>query len=204
MVFLLMFGRTLGFGRLRISKLKLSWMMNLWISECVIWWCQEIISGMWNWLEKCSSIGMHKRFWIFYFLDVLEDSLIWHFTKDGFYYVRSTYRLITNTICDTAHLKVMGDWSSIWRMCRDCLPTICKLLTHGVNTSTLCVHCNSDLEDCFHIFLVCSFARKCWCIASLEQEIWYVIDNFVSFPDVVFHVLSTWSEVNAGKFVMIV
>lgn len=79
-----------------------------------------------------------------------NDELIWNYNRDGKYNIQSAYHGIMESILDTSHLKVFGNWSSIWnlkispkikhftwRIQRDCIPTRAHLSQKGINCSNL-------------------------------------------------------------------
>jgi len=45
-----------------------------------------------------------------------NDELIWSYSQDGKYNVQSVYHGIIESILDTSHLKVAGNWSLIWNL----------------------------------------------------------------------------------------
>ncbi|CAN1273582.1 Putative ribonuclease H protein At1g65750 [Linum perenne] len=45
-----------------------------------------------------------------------RDTLIWHFSRDGGYTVRSAYRVAMERIVNRAHLNVVGDWTKLWKV----------------------------------------------------------------------------------------
>lgn len=145
-----------------------------------------------------------------------NDTVVWHYSKDGCYTVKSGYRLIMNGICDSTHLRVPGDWwklwdlrvppkikSFLWRAARDCLSTRVKLATRGVHSTSFCVICYDHFENCWHVSLTCPYALRCWRLASLEHAVLEVIDRVEGFTEFVFHVLNNLSEVDRGKFAMV-
>lgn len=100
------------------------------------------------------------------------DKQLWRFTSDGAYTVKSGYRIYCDAIANKDHLKMGGDWSSIWRLhappkvrsflwraLRGCLPTRMKLHTHHVNVDGVCLYCARGLENDWHLFFGCSFAE---------------------------------------------
>jgi hypothetical protein len=67
---------------------------------------------------------------------VTEDRRLWRAEQNGEYSVRSAYRLCTQELIDTSHLRMNGAWNLIWeikipakvknfiwRICRRCIPT---------------------------------------------------------------------------------
>lgn len=75
-----------------------------------------------------------------------EDKLIWAFSPNGVYSVKSGYRVCREQIAPASHLTVEGNWKGlwslgvaprvkacVWRACRDVLPTRTRLQTKGVS-----------------------------------------------------------------------
>lgn len=69
-----------------------------------------------------------------------EDKLIWAFSPNGVYSVKSGYRVCREQIAPASHLTVEGNWKGlwslgvaprvkacVWRACRDVLPTRTRL-----------------------------------------------------------------------------
>lgn len=75
-----------------------------------------------------------------------EDKLIWAFSPNGVYSVKSGYHVCREQIAPASHLTVEGNWKGlwslgvaprvkacVWRACRDVLPTRTPLQTKGVS-----------------------------------------------------------------------
>ena len=64
--------------------------------------------------------------------------------------------------------------------------------------TTICPFCSQDLENAWHIFVSCPFARSCWCYSLIED-----CSNVVEgFRKLVFKMLSVTNELIFGKVVM--
>ncbi|KAJ9560185.1 LOW QUALITY PROTEIN: hypothetical protein OSB04_005345 [Centaurea solstitialis] len=128
-----------------------------------------------------------------------EDKLIWHWTQDGNYSVKSSYRTITETLAPTRHLFVNGDWKLIWksnipnkvkyfvwRALREILPTQSALQTRGIHVSPLCPLCNRNIENVWHALVDCPSIRPIWqeagVLDTLDQKALYV----TSFQELTF------------------
>jgi hypothetical protein len=85
---------------------------------------------------------------------VTEDRLIWKVEKNGYYSVKSAYRLCVDVLTDSSHLRREGYWQGIWRLkvppkvrnlvwriCRDVVPTRSRLQDKGGQCPRTVVHC---------------------------------------------------------------
>jgi hypothetical protein len=83
---------------------------------------------------------------------VVDDRLLWKAEKNGYYSVRSAYRLCTDVLTDSSHHHWDGFWQGIWRlkvppkiknliwrMCRNVIPTRQRLQDKGVQCPLTCV-----------------------------------------------------------------
>ena len=99
------------------------------------------------------------------------DRLIWHFSRNGIYTVKSGYRLAIDLEgCKGERLP--GEWATLWKLqvppkvkaflwraCQNILPTRAKLAQKRIEVPTECVMCRSGTEDLFYVFLDCNFSR---------------------------------------------
>ncbi|CAN1769951.1 Putative ribonuclease H protein At1g65750 [Linum perenne] len=120
-----------------------------------------------------------------------SDKLVWHFSKDGRYTVRSAYRLYMERILNQTHLMAGGNWSVVWalkippkvkhfvwRLGRNTISTKEALHHRHVFVNGGCGCCGNFLETSYHLFLDCSVARTCWSKAGLAQVIDASLHNF--------------------------
>lgn len=111
------------------------------------------------------------------------DKLVWHYSKDGSYSVKSAYKLAAQLTFDPG-LEVKGNWKELWnlrvppkvrdflwRVCRDCLPHKSNLRRKHIITDSLCPMCNIDVENSWHLFMNCSYAREVWRSAGMDRRI---------------------------------
>ncbi|KAJ1438415.1 Reverse transcriptase zinc-binding domain [Sesbania bispinosa] len=97
-----------------------------------------------------------------------EDELIWKLSRDGKFSVKSAYYHVTESMRDNSHLKVTGEWKTLWRlrvpnraklllwrMLRGCLHVRVNLQRKGVNCPTMCPFCETNIENEWHLFLGC-------------------------------------------------
>lgn len=118
--------------------------------------------------------------------------MIWSFTPNGMYIVKSGYRLCCDKVAPKPHLRVVGDWNAlwslkvaprvkacVWRACRDVLPTRTRLQTKGVPCPTTCLYCPNELENSFHLFFTCAHAEHC----RRNLHLWHIIDPLLLHAD---------------------
>ena len=66
-----------------------------------------------------------------------------------------------------------------------------------------CVHCEHDVENFWHVFLICPFAQNCWQEAGLLSTITRGLDSMDGFVDWLFEVLTSWNDNVVRKVVMV-
>ena len=133
---------------------------------------------------------------IFLSLVWFKDCLLWHFRKNGHYFVKSGYRLLVNSLTSNADMHVPGQCEMIWsvkvpskikfclkKACRDVLPMRSRLQTKGVVVPLTCMLCDRDVENCWHVFVTCPFARQCWVVANLLDKIGFFVGTCECFND---------------------
>ena len=109
----------------------------------------------------------------------LEDKLMWHYTKDGEYSVRSGYHaaMSLKTWPETSKsMKISALWSTIWelrvmnktkiflwKLSHNWLPTNKVLFCRKILTSNECSRCRGHItEDAFHAIWDCHSNRNIW------------------------------------------
>ncbi|PNX60204.1 ribonuclease H, partial [Trifolium pratense] len=113
---------------------------------------------------------------------VREDKVVWEEERNESYSVKSGYKLVMRYIIRSDKYHVAGNWTDIWqaqaphkarhllwRLCRGCLPTRCRLLQRRVECTPNCPVCDEELEDELHVFFNCTVARASWCAAGLSS-----------------------------------
>ncbi|KAL0458057.1 UNVERIFIED_CONTAM: hypothetical protein Slati_0432900 [Sesamum latifolium] len=116
-----------------------------------------------------------------------QDSIRWHYERNGRYSVKSAYHLLSKGLWGRAQGGASGStsyrsdsWSFIWtakvppkvrmfawRVCRNSLPTVMNLARRGVTVSGACPWCGDESEDVLHCLLGCPFARLVWALSDL-------------------------------------
>ena len=120
-----------------------------------------------------------------------DDKLIWMGNNQGEFTVKSAYH-ITHYMVETKEEveNSIGDpfkplWKNLWclklpakvkiftwRACINGLPTMEKVCSRGISTSTECPICGKELETVHHALLLCDFANLVWnCWSDLPQMI---------------------------------
>ncbi|GAU35047.1 hypothetical protein TSUD_30130 [Trifolium subterraneum] len=113
---------------------------------------------------------------------VCGDKVVWEEERNGCYSVKSGYKLAMRYIIGRDKYHVEGNWNGIWkaqaphkarhllwRLCKGCLPTRCRLWERRVESTLNCLVCDEEIEDELHIFFKCGVARDIWCAAGLSS-----------------------------------
>ncbi|KAJ9554109.1 hypothetical protein OSB04_018154 [Centaurea solstitialis] len=144
------------------------------------------------------------------------DKIIWHWTEDGIYSVKSCYRLITEKIAPLSHLFISGDWKRIWkanipnkvkffiwRAIREVIPTRNALQSRGIQVPPLCPLCNRNVENNWHALVDCPQVRSIWNETGLSSEIDARTLEANSFSELIFKFLHDHSGHDGDSFLML-
>ncbi|KAL0424121.1 UNVERIFIED_CONTAM: putative mitochondrial protein [Sesamum radiatum] len=120
----------------------------------------------------------------------MADLLVWHYSPNGLFSVRSAYHLALSLISSVGSSNdrwCQNSWRAVWqahvpnkvklflwRAIRDILPTASKLRRRLSHEVVSCPFCDFSDESPIHTLLRCSFARQVWAISGLR---WYDIDS---------------------------
>ncbi|GAU29844.1 hypothetical protein TSUD_223900 [Trifolium subterraneum] len=123
---------------------------------------------------------------------VREDKVVWEEEKNGCYSVKSGYKLAMRYMIGSDKHHVAGNWNGIWkaqaphkarhllwRLCRGCLPTRCRLLER------------------------CAVARDSWCAAGLSSVLHNAAYQQSNAMDRIFAVCSNESSDTVGRVAML-
>ncbi|CAL8094550.1 unnamed protein product [Prunus armeniaca] len=124
-----------------------------------------------------------------------SDRLMWHFTKDGLYTVKSGYRVAVE-LDSNGLLGRRGDggtsvdrggrrlWKSIWelnvagkirhfiwRCCRNYLAVRCNLRQRGMQVDLTCPSCQQPNESVAHLLFQCNYARLFWFACPIQLDV---------------------------------
>ncbi|KAK7268165.1 hypothetical protein RIF29_20852 [Crotalaria pallida] len=122
---------------------------------------------------------------------VNEDSLIWHFTIDGVYSVRSGYRTVLQFEAETRDGGIGSSgggnsaiWKTLWslnlpeklkifwwRALENIIPSKDNLVRKKIEIPSACKRCGAEIETSAHCFWVCPFAKKVWGMFDLHDRI---------------------------------
>jgi hypothetical protein len=96
--------------------------------------------------------------------------------------VKSGYNLAMKCIIRSDRHHVAGNWNGIWktqsthkarhllwRLCRGCLPTQCRLTQRYVDCELSCPVCDIEVEDDIHEFFGFASASESWSTVDLSQ-----------------------------------
>lgn len=136
-----------------------------------------------------------------------DDTLIWHYSRNGRYSVSSAYHLAM-TIKHMRLVDAQGSTSNssvrnwnfvwslklpgkikhfLWRLLHDSIPTSSELKRRHVTTEEHCPVCGGNNETALHIMRDCHFSRMYWALANFPATCIY-------FP-----CDSTWDWVNGVR-----
>ncbi|CAN1324950.1 Putative ribonuclease H protein At1g65750, partial [Linum perenne] len=112
-----------------------------------------------------------------------HDRLVWHFSRNGCYTIRSTYRVAMESVRSQEFLNIGGDWSSLWKLRlppkikqfgwhlgRGAVPTRTALSLRGINVMQDCGCCAGSTETYWHLFIACLVAVECWQKMNLKNS----------------------------------
>lgn len=111
-----------------------------------------------------------------------DDRLVWHFSKDGKYSVKTAYQVLLAARCSQVHSsggaasgEATINWNEVWnlnlppkirmvlwRVCRNILPHAVELTRRRVSSNPFCSHCKSELETTAHVLMVCRGLNQIW------------------------------------------
>ncbi|KAL0344526.1 UNVERIFIED_CONTAM: putative mitochondrial protein [Sesamum radiatum] len=114
------------------------------------------------------------------------DLLVWHYSKNGRFSVRSAYHLAC-LLDDRPGSSSLGEhesswwrkvWQSkipnkikvfVWRACLNALPTSANLHRRIQGFQAGCPLCCAEKEDVMHVLALCPFARQAWGLSSFRS-----------------------------------
>ncbi|KAL0311642.1 UNVERIFIED_CONTAM: hypothetical protein Scaly_2921700 [Sesamum calycinum] len=114
-----------------------------------------------------------------------QDVLIWHYSRNGVFSVRSAYHLacsLDDRPCSSSLRHNEQVWWRklwqmklpckvqvfIWRACLNALPTGMNLSKRLQGFVAVCPFCQSSEEDVSHTLVLCPFARQVWGLTPLH------------------------------------
>lgn len=144
-----------------------------------------------------------------------EDVRIWHFSENGFYTVKSGYKIAMD-LSINADVQEHEGWKKLWalklppkvkiflwRLGRNCLPVRDNLQKKRISVPLVCGLCNNGMENNWHLFISCRFAQDCWHESKLYDMIESSSLNAESFTELFFMLLSKLKGFEQTKFGMI-
>jgi hypothetical protein len=144
---------------------------------------------------------------------VIDDRLVWKAEKNGYYSVKSAYRLCVDVLTDSSHLRREGYWQGIWRLkvpqkiknlvwriCRDVVPTRRRLQDKGVQCPLSCVASNGPEEDLNHLFFNCPFSIQVWQRTGLWTSIQQTYLNTGTVAKCIFALLQHYGVAVSQQF----
>uniref|UniRef100_A0A803Q154 Reverse transcriptase domain-containing protein n=1 Tax=Cannabis sativa TaxID=3483 RepID=A0A803Q154_CANSA len=122
----------------------------------------------------------------------VEDKIMWHYSKNGEYTVRSGYRL-AHDMREVSHQSNDKEkerwWKSkvppkvkhfVWKVCHTWLPTNYALSKRGISVVPTCPRCEGGwIEDGAHVLWDCSWSKEVWKTCGLWDQVVKVRSNDV-------------------------
>ncbi|KAK9998718.1 hypothetical protein SO802_018321 [Lithocarpus litseifolius] len=148
-----------------------------------------------------------------------SDLLIWHYTPDGCYSVRSAYRFLavaqsqdqpSSSNIEASKRLWKGVWKIevpnkvrhfIWRAVGESLPTKKNLMKRCIVSDALCGLCESEVEDSIHALWLCDGVKPIW--MSNQSFSFLRAQKLSTFEDLVFYMLQNASSSQVALFSMI-
>ncbi|CAL5385637.1 unnamed protein product [Camellia sinensis] len=118
-----------------------------------------------------------------------EDTLVWHYSKNGIFSVKSAYLLeLTTSNIDMAvgssedGMTSAVFWKMIWKLqipskirvfawkaCLDILPVKANLIKKHIPLTDCYEVCGEGVETVCHCLFQCEFAKRVWLVAGLDH-----------------------------------
>lgn len=121
-----------------------------------------------------------------------EDTLAWHYDKNGLFSVKSVYKLQRDITLRERNTNLMASgmntgtdtllWNSIWkipvpnkikhfvwRLAHNIIAVRGNLVRHGMDINTKCVMCDQKHKDGGHLFLKCKLIKEAWLLLNMEE-----------------------------------
>ncbi|EPS69206.1 hypothetical protein M569_05560, partial [Genlisea aurea] len=117
------------------------------------------------------------------------DRLIWHFTRQGEYSVKTGYQLLKSTSemnspgSSRSNANKILMWQALWklklpmriltfnwRFGKHILPLKDSLVRRRIGTDPTCSACEEDRETWFHAFISCSFSQAVWRLGGFSMD----------------------------------
>ncbi|PNY13385.1 ribonuclease H [Trifolium pratense] len=167
--------------------------------------------------ELFSSEEANKIMSMPLFESIQEDKVVLYGDKEGKYSVKAGYRLIMHDKWNNMERRGDLSWSvlwnikappktrhTLWRICRDCLPTHVRLLQRHVDCVPNCPMCNDGAEDDFHVFFTCPQVVDCWTAAGLYDVIYNRLSSFNNVAELLLNICNHEDENTAGRVAMLI
>ncbi|KAF4370557.1 hypothetical protein F8388_020143 [Cannabis sativa] len=118
----------------------------------------------------------------------VEDTLIWPFSPNGHYLVKSGYRVTRGSnLCPTrcSNMDQINAWWKMWwqlqlppwiklfgwKLCHNCLPAKINLIHRGMTIDPLCNQCGQNVESLPHALWSCDKAKAAWKLLPYYNQI---------------------------------
>jgi hypothetical protein len=141
--------------------------------------------------------------------NTMKDKLMWPYTKDGCYDVKSGYNILKHWqdsgMCSSANTNTQQKiwkkvWSLptiprhkalLWRIANNVIPVRSALSYRGIPCSIICPRCLKKEETISHLFMECDRTTRIWFGSNLGIKF---TPNHTNFIDWLFHCISTFKK----------
>ena len=163
------------------------------LESCKVTWLLDKETRLWDVSKVRSSFLPHKAdtiLGISISRRLLKDSLIWAWTANGRFLVKSAYKVAQKCLKESSHNanarsalkndKMKSLWNLIWKLkypnkikkfmwrsCRDILPTKHRLKARGIHIEDDCEQCGL-CESTGHVLWGCKLAVEVWGASRLK------------------------------------
>ncbi|PNX82760.1 ribonuclease H, partial [Trifolium pratense] len=147
---------------------------------------------------------------------VREDKVVWEEERNECYSVKSGYKLSMRYIIRSDKYHVAGNLNGIWkaqaphkerhllwRLCKGCLPTRCRLLQRRVECTLNYPVCDEEFEDELDVFFNCTVARASWCATDLSSVLHNNTYQQTATMDRIFALCSNENSDTVGRVAML-
>uniref|UniRef100_A0A803Q3X2 Reverse transcriptase n=1 Tax=Cannabis sativa TaxID=3483 RepID=A0A803Q3X2_CANSA len=144
-------------------------------------WDESFINAVFNHEDAKLILSVPSMGW------ELEDKIMWHYSKNGEYTVKSGYKMASSLVDEQyqSNDKVLVDWLKalwrfkippkikhfVWKLAYNWIPTNVTLAKRGVAVNKKCERCTSHVEEtAIHALWECKRSKEFKVVSGLKDE----------------------------------